>query len=89
MQSKQTNFVVEYNDQTFYFLVDTIRLVNGSRPWNGRVEVKYNGSWAVVCDDLFSVWSATVVCTMLGVTGQVIVSYIIIDLATTSSACAV
>ncbi|PVD39511.1 hypothetical protein C0Q70_02145 [Pomacea canaliculata] len=68
---------------------DTIRLVNGSRPWNGRVEVKYNGSWAVVCDDLFSVWSATVVCTMLGVTGQVIVSYTIIDLATTSSACAV
>ncbi|XP_025104988.1 antigen WC1.1-like [Pomacea canaliculata] len=48
---------------------DTIRLVNGSKPWNGRVEVKYNGSWAVVCDDLFSVWSATVVCTMLGVTG--------------------
>lgn len=41
------------------------RLVNGSAPSNGRLEVCWNGQWGTVCDDQFNNLAAQVVCNQL------------------------
>ena len=43
-----------------------VRLVGGPSPHEGRLEVRYNGTWGTVCDDYFDNEAATVVCSMLG-----------------------
>ena len=48
------------------FSVGDIRLVDGSAPNQGRVEVYVNGSWWTVCDDWFGYDEGRVVCRQLG-----------------------
>ncbi|XP_022109511.1 scavenger receptor cysteine-rich type 1 protein M130-like isoform X2 [Acanthaster planci] len=51
-----------------YILVptDKIRLVGGSSPLEGRVEVLYQGQYGTICDDQWGLQDATVVCAQLG-----------------------
>ncbi|XP_033297335.1 uncharacterized protein LOC117204237 isoform X3 [Bombus bifarius] len=46
-----------------------VRLANGSSPLEGRVEVRHHGIWGTVCDDDFSIATATVICRSLGYGG--------------------
>ena len=55
-----------------------IRLVGGSVPSEGHVEVCYNNEWGTVCDDGWSSIDAGVACRWLGFSSAGIRSIIII-----------
>ncbi|NXC45607.1 DMBT1 protein, partial [Penelope pileata] len=43
-----------------------VRLVSGSSPCSGRVEIFHNGRWGTVCDDGWKMTAAEVVCREVG-----------------------
>ena len=53
-----------------------VRLVNGQDAHEGRIEILYAGVWGAICNDLFNLTAANVVCRQLGYPGAVrIASY--------------
>ena len=44
----------------------SVRLVDGTTPLEGRVEMCFNEAWGTICDNDFDVADATVICRQLG-----------------------
>lgn len=48
-------------------------MVNGTSRNEGRVEIKYHGTWGTICDDDFNDDAAKIVCRELGYRGSAFV----------------
>ena len=65
--TKLSNLLVYY---TLACTDGSIRLVGGTRPHEGRVEVCLNRRWGTVCDDAWGTVDASVACRQLGFSGH-------------------
>ena len=65
------------------FVGSDIRLRNGSRASQGRLEVFYKGEWGAVCDNSFDNKDATVVCRALGYSGLVLMEALTLSITKT------
>ena len=43
-----------------------VHLINGTSPWQGRLEISYQDVWASVCDKGYDIDEGDVVCHQLG-----------------------
>jgi hypothetical protein len=57
---------VDANYVADLYWLSEVRLVGGSNPNEGRVEVRYNDTWGTVCSQLVNDAIAKVVCRQLG-----------------------
>ena len=46
-----------------------VRIVNGSTPFEGRIEICNNRRWGTVCDDAWGTIDANIACRQLGFSG--------------------
>ena len=46
-----------------------VRLINGTTPYEGRVEICYSGVWGSICDSSWYDQDAAIVCLQMGFQG--------------------